>query len=121
MTTRLTGRFSPSVRVTPPIRTLMSWGGQLAGDATVPAVMFEQWPAVSTQSGVTSVPVHRNGPKVISATDGYSPGLALPPPTTADEGDAAAPSSAAAVTDTARILRKAPMCAGTHTRSKTCG
>src|SRR5829696_4574724 len=114
MTTRLTVRFSPSVRVTPPMRTLMSWGCQLAGDATVPAVMFEQWPAVSTQSGVTSVPVQRKGPKVISATDGYSPGLALPPPTTADEG-------AAAVIEIARTRRKALMCAGTHTWAETCG
>src|ERR671916_795856 len=102
MTTRLTVRLSPSVRVTPPMRTLMSWGGQLAGEATVPAVMFEQWPAVRTQSGVTSVPVQRNGPKVISATEGYSPGLAFVPPTTADDGDAAAPSRAVAVIEIAR-------------------
>src|SRR5215210_1756845 len=103
------------------MRTLMSWGGQLAGDATAAPVTLPQWPAVSTQSGVTSVPVQRNGPKVISATAGYSPGLAFPPPTTADEGTALAPNSAAAVTDTARTLRSVLMCAQTHTETETCG
>ena len=91
------------------MRTLMSWGGQLAGVATAAPVTLPQCPALSTQSGVISVPVHRNGPKVISATDGYSPGLAFPPPTTAEEGAAAAPSSATAVTETARTRRKALM------------
>ena len=59
------------------MRTLISCGGQLAGDATAAPVTLPQWPALSTQSGVTSVPVQRNGPKVISATAGYSPGLAF--------------------------------------------
>src|SRR4051794_13445096 len=99
----------------------MSWGGQLAGVATAAPVTLLQCPALRTQSGVISVPVHRNGPKVISATAGYSPGLALPPPTTADDGAAAAPSSAAAVTDTARTRRKAIMGAGTLLRRETCG
>src|SRR5215213_4673059 len=71
--------------------------------------MLLQWPAVSTQLGVISVPVQRNGPKVISATAGYSPGLASFPPTTADDGAAPAPSRAAAVADTARTRRKALM------------
>jgi hypothetical protein len=84
-------------------------------------VMFEQCPAVSTQSGVTSVPVHRNGPNVISATDGYSPGLASLPPTTADDGEAPAHMSAVAVADTVRTLRRPLMCAGTHTSARTCG
>src|SRR5215218_7152541 len=96
MTTRLTARCCPSDGVTPPMRTSISCGGQLAGDATVPAVMLLQWPAVRTQPGVTSVPLQRKGPKVISATAGYSPGLASLPPTTACAGPAPAPGTAAA-------------------------
>src|SRR5687767_4946155 len=103
------------------MRTLMSCGGQLAGDATAAPVTLPQWPALSTQSGATRVPVHRNGPKVTSATEGYSPGLALPPPTTAEEGAAVTPSSATAVTDMVRILRRLVMCAATHTSPETCG
>src|SRR3954453_15885821 len=103
------------------MRTLMSCGGQLAGDATAAPVTLPQWPALRTQSGVTSVPVHRNGPKVISATDGYSPGLALLPPTTAEDGTAVAPSSAMAVIEMAKTLRMALMCAATHRRMRTCG
>src|SRR6185503_7668444 len=99
----------------------MSCGGQLAGVATAAPVTLPQWPALSTQSGVISVPVHRNGPKVTSATEGYSPGLALPPPTTADEGAAVRPSSATAITDVTRILRRAVMCAVTHTSPESCG
>src|SRR5687768_14995262 len=103
------------------MRTLMSCGGQLAGDATAAPVTLPQWPALSTQSGVSSVPVQRNGPKVISATAGYSPGLAFPPPTTAEEGAAATLRSAAAVMDTTRTLRIVRMCAVTHTAEQTCG
>src|SRR5215218_8759036 len=120
MTTRRTPSRSPSSSVTPPTRTLISGAGQDAGDATVPAVMLLQWPAVSTQFGVISVPVHRNGPKVISATAGYSPGLASLPPTTADDGLAAAASSAAAVTDRARTRRKALMDPRTRSAAETC-
>src|SRR4051794_13964148 len=103
------------------MRTSMSCGGQPAGDATAAPVTLPQWPAVSTQSGVTSVPVQRKGPKVTSATDGYSPGLAFLPPTTAEEGAAAAPSSATVVTETAMAVRMALMCAGTHRTAGTCG
>jgi hypothetical protein len=87
----------------------MSGVGQDAGDATVPAVMLLQCPAVRTQFGVISVPVQRNGPKVISATDGYSPGLASWPPTTADDGAAAPASSAAAVSEMAKARRRTLM------------
>src|SRR5215213_9571796 len=103
------------------MRTLMSWGGQLAGVATAAPVTLPQCPALSTQPGVTSVPVQRKGPKVISATAGYSPELAFPPPTTAEDGAALAPISAAAVTQTARTLRSVLMCAPTHTLPQTCG
>src|SRR5829696_6535795 len=92
----------------------MSGGGHDAGDATVPAVMLLQCPAVSTQFGVISVPVQRNGPKVISATAGYSPGLASFPPTTADDGAAAAASS------TAETRRKTLMKPGTTPPTETC-
>src|SRR5918994_4482000 len=98
----------------------MSGGGHDAGDATVPAVMLLQCPAVSTQFGVISVPVQRNGPKVISATAGYSPGLASFPPTTADDGAAAAASSTAEASDTARARRKKLMKPGTTPPSETC-
>src|SRR5262245_4449321 len=99
----------------------MSGGGQLAGVATRAPVKLLQCPAVSTQSGVTSVPVQRKGPNVISATDGYSPGLASFPPTTADDGAATAPISAAVVMETAKALRIALMCEPTHSARETCG
>src|SRR5829696_9335198 len=98
----------------------MSGGGHDAGDATVPAVMLLQCPAVSTQFGVISVPVQRNGPKVIWATAGYSPGLASFPPTTADDGAAAAATSTAEVSDTARTRRKTLIQPRTTPPSETC-
>jgi hypothetical protein len=53
------------------MRTSISCGGQAAGEATAAPVIDEQWPAVSTQFGAISVPVHRNDePKRISATAG---------------------------------------------------
>ena len=99
----------------------MSGVGQLAGVATRAPVTLLQWPALSTQSGVTSVPVQRNGPKVISTTEGYSPGLASCPPTTAEDGATAAPSIAAVVIEMARTLRIALMCDRTHSARQTCG
>ena len=85
----------------PPICTSISGAGQDAGDATATPVMEPQCPAVSTQLGAISVPVHRNDfPKVMRATEGYGP--ASWPPTTASE-DAGATASAALAAASARI------------------
>ena len=42
--------------------------------ATAAPVSEPQWPALSTVSGEISVPVQPKAPKVISATEGNSPG-----------------------------------------------
>ena len=55
------------------MRTLIKAGGCEAGVATGAPVIELQWPALSTHVGEISVPVHRNGPNVISATAEYSP------------------------------------------------
>jgi hypothetical protein len=69
--TRRTGVRSPAPGVTEPMRTSISCGGQAAGEPTAAPVIDEQWPAVSTQRGAISVPVHKKDePKRISATAG---------------------------------------------------
>src|SRR3954469_10869264 len=97
---------SPVVSVSPPIVTSMSGAGQAAGDATASPVIEPQWPAVSTQLGAISVPVHRNAePKVMRATDGYAPLAVLWPPTMAEAGVAPARSSAPATTAARNVER----------------
>ena len=69
--TPATGTFSPWPGLSEPMRTSISGAGQPAGVATAAPVIEPQWPAVSTQVGAISVPVHRNDwPNVISATAG---------------------------------------------------
>src|SRR4051794_33861068 len=82
--------------------------------------MEPQCPAVSTQLGAISVPVHRNDfPKVMRATEGYGP--ASWPPTTASE-DAGATASAALAAASARIaLRERFMGATTRRSHEPCG
>src|SRR3954452_10220607 len=84
----------------------MSGAGQAAGDATASPVIEPQWPAVSTQLGAISVPVHRNdAPKVIRATEGYAPLAVAWPPTMAEAGAAPASRSAPA-TRAAHIVER---------------
>src|SRR3954467_13440043 len=99
------------------MRTSMSGAGHEAGVATAAPVTEPQCPAVSTHVGAISVPVHRNeGPKVISATDGYAPGAASWPPTTASEGEAVRASDVQAVAASVRSLRRGGMMAPTQRR-----
>src|SRR4051794_24095524 len=101
-----TATFSPLPAVSPPISTSMSGAGQAAGAATASPVIEPQWPAVSTQLGAISVPVHRNeAPKVIRATDGYAPAAVLWPPTMAEAGEAPVRSSAPATTAARSVER----------------
>ena len=65
-----------------------------------------QWPALSTVSGEISVPVQPKAPKVISATEGYSPGDASLPPTIAIAGDAVKARMEPAAASAYRILRR---------------
>src|SRR5690349_24548408 len=63
----------------------MSCGGWPIGmPSPVAPVIEEQWPALTTIVGVTSVPEHRKASSiVISATKGYLPAGTSVPPTTA--------------------------------------
>src|SRR4051812_31827962 len=102
----LTGTISPPWSMTLlPMRTVISGAGHDAGEATAAPVIEPQCPAVSTQLGAISVPVHRNAlPKVISATDGYFPAGAAWPPTIANDGLAVKASTAPAVTSACVIV-----------------
>ena len=114
----LTGTRSPSPELWLPIVTFTSWGGQDAGEATAAPVSEPQWPALSTVSGEISVPVHPKAPKVISATEGYSPGEASFPPTIAIAGDAVRARMEPAAASADRLLRRSDMKppVGTHPR-----
>src|ERR671921_19398 len=84
------------------MRTSISGAGQDTGVATAAPVIEPQCPAVRTQFGAISVPVHRNeSPSVTRATDGYGP--ASWPPTIAGE-DAGATASAALAAASARMV-----------------
>src|SRR3954447_429787 len=86
--------------------TSMSGAGHDAGVATASPVIEPQWPAVSTQLGAISVPVHRNeAPKEIRAPDGWAPLAVWWPPTMAEAGAAPASRSALA-TRAARIVER---------------
>ena len=68
------------------------------------------------------MPVHKKLlPKVISAMAGNSLGPASEPPTTAPDGAARTPLSAAAAVRVRRSVRKVDMHPQTTTRAKTCG
>ena len=92
----------------------MSGAGHAAGVETAAPVTEPQCPAQSTCVESMSVPVHRNAPNVISATDGYSPADASLPPTIADAG--AVPSTHSAH-DNAMIRRPLPTTTLNHTQA----
>src|SRR3954465_6286179 len=99
------------------MRTLISGAGHAAGDATAAPVIEPQWPAVRTQLGAISVPLHRNdAPKVIRATDGYGP--ASCPPTLPGEDAGVIASAAIAVR---RIFRRERFMGATTRRSHEPG
>src|SRR6478735_3864530 len=98
----------------------MRGAGHDAGEATAAPVIEPQWPAVSTQFGAISVPVHRNDcPNVIRATDGYEP--ASWPPTIASDDAGATASAALADASARRVLMERFMGATTCRSHEPCG
>ena len=81
-----------------------------------------QWPAVSTQSGATSVPVQRKLlPRWTSAIDGYAPAAASWPPTMAWDGAAVSASAAEAVAMAIESLRGLHESLQRSFEARTCG
>src|SRR5205085_272761 len=66
-------------------------------------------------------PVHRNAPKVISATAGYLPAGTSWPPTTAKDGVAAIARSAAVIVSSVRSFRRGFIPSPTHWGRVSCG
>src|SRR5690242_4445585 len=103
------------------MRTSISCGGHAAGVPTAAPVIEPQCPAVSTQVGAISVPVHRNDcPNVISATAGYAPGAASFPPTMAIEGAAVRARAAHAAASARLSRRRSVISSTTQAAAETC-